>query len=319
VAAPDAPHALPTSCETLMKKTWLKRAGYGLLALIALAAATVAVLVAYGHLKASRKLEVRLEAVAARSDTAAVERGGYLFRSRGCTDCHGGDGAGRTFVDDGKGLRLHAPNITPAAGSATAGYRMDDWDRTIRHGVAPGGRPLMIMPSEDYNRLTNDDFAALVAYLRQMPAAEGGPAEIRLPLPVRALYGAGVIEDAAQKIDHSLPPSAPVPETVSTAHGAYVANACIGCHGPGLAGGSIPGAPPDWPAAANLTPGDSTAMAKYADAKSFVAMMRSGRRPDGSAVSPVMPFGVFKAMSDVDLEATFLHLKSLAPRAAGSR
>lgn len=302
-----------------MKKTWLKRAGYGLLALIALAAAAVAALAGYGHLKAARKLEVRLEAVAARSDSAAIERGGYLFRSRGCTECHGDDGAGRTFVDDGKGLRLHAPNITPAQGSATSQYRMEDWDRSIRHGVAPGGRPLMIMPSEDYNRLTNDDFAALVAFLRQMPAAEGGPAEINLPLPVRALYGAGVIEDAAQKIDHTLAPAAPVPEAVSPAHGAYVAQACIGCHGPGLSGGRIPGAPPDWPAAANLTPGAGSALAKYADAKSFVAMMRSGQRPDGTAVSTVMPFGALKAMNDVDLEAVFLHLKSLAPRAAGSR
>jgi mono/diheme cytochrome c family protein len=302
-----------------MNKTWLRRAGYGLLALIALAAVAIAALVAYGHLKANRKLEIRLEAVAQRSDPDAIERGGYLFRSRGCTDCHGNDGAGRTFVDDGKGLRLHAPNITPARGSATADYRMEDWDRSIRHGVAPGGRPLMIMPSEDYNRLTNDDFAALVAYLRQMPAAAGGPAEISLPLPVRALYGAGLLHDAAQKIDHGLAPAMPVPEAVSPAHGAYVANACIGCHGPGLSGGRIPGAPPQWPAAANLTPSDGSALAKYANARAFIAMMRSGVRPDGNAVSTVMPFGSLKAMSDVDLEALFLHLKRLAPRAAGTR
>ena len=78
-------------------------------------------------------------------------------------------------------------------------------------------------------------------------------------------------------------------------------------------------APPDWPAAANLTPGAGTALAHYADEKAFVAMMRSGVRPDGSAISTVMPFGSLKAMSDIDLEALFLYLKSLAPRAAGSR
>jgi mono/diheme cytochrome c family protein len=195
---------------------------------------------------------------------------------------------------------------------------MDDWDRSIRHGVAPGGRPLFIMPSEDYNRLTNDDFAALVAFLQQMPAANGGPAQISLPLPVRALYGAGLLKDAAEKIDHTLPPSTPVPEAVSTAHGAYVANACIGCHGATLSGGRIPGAPPDWPAAANLTPGEGSGMTRYADAKQFVAMMRSGKRPDGSAVSTVMPFDALSEMSDVDLEALYLHLQGLAPRAAGS-
>jgi hypothetical protein len=34
-------------------------------------------------------------------------------------------------------------------------------------------------------------------------------------------------------------------------HGKYVAKMCIGCHGLGLAGGKIPGAPPQWPAASN--------------------------------------------------------------------
>jgi mono/diheme cytochrome c family protein len=298
-------------------KTWLVRAGGTLLALLILIALAIAALVANGHRKAARHVEVRLESVAARSDAAAIERGGYLFRSRGCTDCHGSDGGGRTFIDDGKGLRLHAPDITPRS-AVVASYRMDDWDRAIRHGVAPGGRPLIIMPSEDYNRLTNDDFAALVAFLQQMPAASGGPAQISLPLPVRALYGAGLLKDAAEKIDHSLPPSTPVPEAVSAAHGAYVANACIGCHGSTLSGGRIPGAPPDWPAAANLTPGEGSAMTRYADAKQFVSMMRSGRRPDGSAVSTVMPFGALKEMSDVDLEALYLHLQGLAPRAVGS-
>ena len=90
----------------------------------------------------------------------------YLFSSRGCVDCHGADGAGRTFVDDGRGVRIKGPNISPGPGSLVVRYQPEDWVRAIRHGVAPGGRPLMIMPSEDYNRLTDADLAALVAYMR---------------------------------------------------------------------------------------------------------------------------------------------------------
>ena len=299
--------------------SWLRRAGLGLLVLVVLLVAGIALLVANGHRKAERRVDIAAAGVAERGDAAAVERGGYLFRSRGCTDCHGRDGGGTTFVDDGKGLRLHAPNITPAPGSVVAAYRMDDWDRAIRHGVAPGGRPLLIMPSEDYNRLTNDDFASLVAYLRQMPPAPGGPADVQLPLLVRALYGAGVVRDAAEKIDHALAPSVPVAEAVSAQHGAYVANACIGCHGAALQGGRIPGAPPDWPPAARLSPGEGSAMARYADAKSFVAMMRSGVRPDGRPVSPVMPFATLREMSDVDLEALYLHLRGLSAQLADAR
>jgi len=52
--------------------------------------------------------------------------------------------------------------------------------------------------------------------------------------------------------------------------------------------------------------------------ESIVSMMRSGQRPDGSAVSPVMPFGALKEMSDVDLQALYLYLKSPGPVGAGS-
>jgi mono/diheme cytochrome c family protein len=297
---------------------WVKRAGLGAIGLVALAAVTLVGAAKLGDRKAQRHVDVKLQSLPLRSDAASIERGRYLFLSRGCTECHGVDGGGKDVANDGKGFVIHAPNITPARGSVVASYGADDWERTIRHGVGPNGRPLLIMPSEDYNRFTNDDLAAMVAYLRQMPAAEGGGAVIELPLPLRSFYGLGLIRDAAEKIDHTLPPSAPVPEAVSAAHGAYVANTCIGCHGEGLGGGRIPGAPPEWPAAANLTPGDGSVMPLYPDAAAFVAMMRSGKRHDGSAVSAVMPFVALKEMNDTDLQALYLHLKALPARAAGS-
>ncbi len=64
--------------------------------------------------------------------------------------------------------------------------------------------------------------------------------ELRVPLPVKALYAVGVVKDSAEKIDHSLPPALPVAEGVTPEHGKYVANLCIGCHGEGLSGGKIP-------------------------------------------------------------------------------
>ena len=73
------------------------------------------------------------------------------------------------------------------------------------------------------------------------------------------------------------------------------------------------------PLAARLSPGEGSAMLRYGDAKSFVTMMRSGVRPDGSTVSPVMPFGALREMSDVDLEALYMHLKGPAPRDIASQ
>jgi cytochrome c553 len=167
------------------------------------------------------------------------------------------------------------------------------------------------MPSEDYNRLNDNDFAALVAHVRSLPPVAGDAAVFRLPILVRALYGAGLVKDAAEKIDHRMPPSAMVPVAATIEHGTYVANMCMGCHGPALKGGPIPGAPPGWPPAADLTPGPAGAMARYDTADKFVAMMRSGKRPDGSAVSAVMPFASLRNVNETDLNAMYAYLKSL--------
>lgn len=267
--------------------------------------------------KADRVIAVHPAPVAYASGEAAITRGGYLFRSRGCSQCHGVDGGGKVVIDDPNGLHVVSPNITIGPGSVVSGYTEVDWVRAIRHGLDRAGHPLLIMPSEDYNRLTDEDFAALVAFIRALPPIADRPATVRLPLIVRALYAVGVVRDAAEKIDHSLPPSAPVPAGATAEHGAYVANMCIGCHRRDLTGGPIAGAPPAWPPAADLTPRAGGAMAGYANADEFVAMMRTGKRPDGSTVSEVMPFPSLAAMDETDLRGMYAYLRSLpAPKAA---
>ncbi|MDB5931039.1 MAG: cytochrome c, class [Polaromonas sp.] len=307
-------------------KRWFRWTLGALVALLAVAAAAVLIGAELAERKSRRQVPVTVAPVAwAGAVMAAVPpeakvlaRGQYLFNSRGCTDCHGADGAGREFINDGKGLRVAGPNISPGPGSVVSRYGAEDWVRTLRHGVKPDGRPLLIMPSEDYNRFTDDDVAALVAYARSLPPASGGAAVLELSMPVKLMYGYGAIQDAAQKIDHSLPPPQPVAASVSPAHGQYVANMCISCHGPGLSGGKIPGTPPDWAPAANLTPGEGSALTRYADAGQFVAMLRSGRRPDGTAIS-VMPFESLRQLDDVDAQALYAYLKTVPARPFGQR
>jgi mono/diheme cytochrome c family protein len=296
---------------------WIRRGTWALLALVAIAGALFYTGVQLAERKLQRVIDVKVAPVPVRADAAGIERGRYLFVSRGCAECHAESGAGRVFVDEG-GMRVRAPHISPGPGSVTAGYRVEDWVRAVRHGVKPDRRPVFIMPSQDYNRWTDADMGALIGYVTQMPAVAGGGLEATIPLPVRALYGFGQIPDAAELIDHTRPPEAPVPEAVSAEHGRYVAHMCVGCHGPALAGGKVPGGPPDWPAAANLTPGEGGVMGRYADAKGFAAMLRSGKRPDGSAIA-VMPFDALRALSETDVHALFLHLKALPPRALGAR
>ena len=281
-------------------KTWIKRTLIGVATLVVVAVVAVFGLATLGDRKLERQVDVAVVAVPLVGDAASVERGSYLYRSRGCGDCHGMDGSGGVVVEDGKSMLIRAPNLTGGPGSVTLAYKPVDWVRAIRHGVKPNGRPALIMPSEEYNRFTDADLAAVVAYIRQLSPKAGEGATIRLPLPVRVMYGAGVFKDASEKIDHRLPPAQPVAEGVNAAHGAYVANGCTGCHRADLSGGKIAGAP-------------GSVMSRYPDAASFAAMLKTGKRPDGSAVSTVMPFVSLRELNDVDVRALYLHLTTMAP------
>jgi len=269
--------------------------------------------------KRTRVVDVTVAPVAYASGETVIARGKYLYRSRGCMECHGDDGAGRDVIDDPGGFHVKSPNISPGPGSVVKTYAEADWVRTVRHGVTPSRHPMILMPSKDYSRLTDQDLAAIVAYVRSLPPAAGTPADIRMPLILKAVYAFDIVKDDAQEIDHALPPSKPVPETVSVAHGQYVANMCTGCHGSGFSGGRIPGAPPDWPPAANLTPGEGSVLPRYDSAEKFRAMLRSGKRPDGTAVSTVMPFPTLANIDDIDADALYLFVKSLPARSAGER
>ena len=294
-------------------KKFLKRAAIALLLLVVVAAVAFVAAWQLGERKLERKLEVRVVPVPYTKDRNALKQGQYLFETRGCSECHGSDGRGIAFIDT-PGMRVKSPNITTGPGGVVSDYNEGDWVRAIRHGIAPSGRALFIMPSADYNRMTDADLAALVAYVRSLPPVPGGPTEMRLPLIVKALYGLDVVKDSAEKIDHRKPPQAPVPVAPTVAHGAYVATMCVGCHRANLEGGPIVGGPPDWPPAAKLTPGEGSAMARYDTAEKFVAMMRTGKRPDGSDVSKVMPFMTLRNMNDTDLAALYAYLRALSPR-----
>ena len=292
---------------------WIRRCVLAVIAVAAIVGVAVAVGLQKGDARAARKVQVAVAAVPFTDDTNAVVRGQYLFASRGCTECHGADGAGATMADDGKGTLLAGPNIT--RGNPTlAAYKEVDWVRSIRHGVAPTGRVLRLMPSQDYNRLTDIDLAAIVAYARQLAPQSGRlHGTVELPLPARVIYGFGGIPEAYEKINHALPPSQPVAQAATAEYGAYVVQMCIGCHGPNLEGGKIAGGPPEWPAAARLAPGEGSVMPRYTNAADFMAMLKSGKRADGTSIA-AMPFDSLSKLSDGDASALFVYLSSLGRR-----
>ena len=126
---------------------WLARGATAAGLLAALLGAAVIAGDEMADSRMNRHVELAPYPLAVKTDAASIERGRYLYGSRGCADCHGADATGRKFLDDGNGFVVAGPGIGPGPGSVTRAYQAADWERTIRHGVKPDGRPVLIMPA----------------------------------------------------------------------------------------------------------------------------------------------------------------------------
>jgi hypothetical protein len=60
----------------------------------------------------------------------------------------------------------------------------------------------------------------------------------------------------------------------------------------------------------NITPDPETGIGKWSDAQVVLAI-REGRRPDGSLIGPPMPFGLYRSLSDNDVQAIVAYLRSV--------
>src|SRR3954470_7103990 len=131
-----------------MKKP-LKIVVVSLAGLVVIVAAAAVVVSPLAERKLHRIVQLPPLQVTFAAADGQLERGEYLFKTRGCMECHGADGAGHVVIDDkSSGFFARAPNITAGGASPTRGYTDTDWVRTLRHGVKPSGEPLLIMPSE---------------------------------------------------------------------------------------------------------------------------------------------------------------------------
>jgi mono/diheme cytochrome c family protein len=226
---------------------------------------------------------------------------------------------GDVFIDFAILVKLSADNLTTGRGGVGASYSDEDWVRAIRHGIGPNRKPLLFMPSHEYNVLSDGDVAALIAYIRQLPAVDNELPDNSVGPLGRFLYVTGKLPLVpAELIDHDAPRAAAPEPGVTPAYGAYLATGCTGCHGNGLSGGAIPGAPPGTPVPTNITPDPETGIGNWSETDFFRAM-REGKRPDGTAIDPFMPWQTLAKMTDDEIRALWLYLHGLAPRPEGNR
>jgi cytochrome c553 len=287
--------------------------GLVLLASIAL----LVLLIVFVYLRSEQQLSATISpqpaTVNVPTDIAAVQHGQHLAGAIAlCTSCHGANLGGGVILDDAV-ARVVAPDITP--GGAVAGFSDADYVRAIRNGVGRDGKSLWLMPTDQYARFGDADLGALIAYLKLLPPLTNKlpPNEIRPLGRVQLAFGRSTLLAPVNRA-----PSAPAPSPdTSPEYGEYLAAiaGCAQCHGPGLSGGPIPGAPRGAAVATNLT---STGLGNWTEAD-FVRLMRTGHRPDGSAIDPSMPWPYYAQMSDLELRAIWEFLRVVPARATGTR
>jgi mono/diheme cytochrome c family protein len=296
-------------------KTFLKWTGRVVVGVVVLVVVAAGVVYGMSERGMRRRFVVPEHRIVVRADSAAIREGHRLFQAKGCIDCHGDDLTGRTIIDDPAVGKLSGPNLTLAGRGAQ--LTDADWERAVRHGVRRDGSALIVMPAQEYTALTDEDLAAIVAFARSTPPAAKPTVPVKVGPVARALYLAHQLELVpAEKIDHRKAHLASIVAEPTPVFGRYlVTMGCTGCHGPGLSGGKVPGTPPGFKPAGNITP---RGIGSWSESQ-FIHALRTGERPNGTRIDEFMPIKATRMMTDIELQAIYRYLRTVPARESGSR
>jgi mono/diheme cytochrome c family protein len=293
-----------------MKKV-MKWIGIGVGGLAVLLLAVVGGIFGFSSIRMNKTYSFKPDEIRIATDAASIERGRHFAVAIAkCTDCHGPDLSGKVFIDDKMMGKLIAPNLTSGQGGVGAKYDDAKHLRVLRHGVKQDGHPALFMPSQEYVNLNEQDLANIIAYVRSVPPVDNVLPSTDLKLLPRVLYIAGVFPLLpVEMIKHSDPRPVAIAPGPTAEYGAYLARVggCKGCHGEKLNGGRVPGTPPSFPSAQNLTP---AGIGDWTEAD-FTRALRVGVRKDGTKIDPFMPWAFTTQMTDDEIHATWLYLKTL--------
>jgi mono/diheme cytochrome c family protein len=314
--------------EANMAKRWGKILarilGYGFLALLVLAALAITFTVGWRPVIGAKKRPLtarKFEPTAQR-----LRRGEYLVRNvSGCLGCHSQydekadppvlrskEGTGQVLFEEGN-FRVIAPNITPDQETGLGKWSDDAIARAIREGIAADGRTLFpVMPYDHFRRMSEEDLASVVVFLRSLAPAPSDLPSAKIPFVV-----ARMIQVVPQPVTE---PVAAADTSTPAKRGAYLVDMahCDGCHTPltpqfdpipgmNMAGGNPIG---EEVVSANLTP-DASGICYYDEAL-FVETMRTGY-VRARKLHSVMPWWMYRNMTDQDLIAVFAYLRTLKP------
>lgn len=292
-----------------MKKI-LKLIGGIIGVLVGLIVLAIVAVMTIGHFRFNQKYDITVPALEISTDKASVARGEHLVDAVAhCGYCHGPQLAGDYIINTSAEGIVVAPNLTSGKGGLAASYTVDDWVRTIHHGITPEGRSVIIMPSLSFDAISEDDLAAIIAYMQTIPPVDNVLPKTKPGPLALIMVGAGPFTEgmSALHIDHDAPfATAPV-EGETPEYGAYLVEIgqCRLCHGAELAGGQ---ASPSSPLGPNLTPGGEPG---FWSEETFFSVIRTGMHPSGRELNPIMPWRFFRNMTDTELRAIRAYLMSL--------
>lgn len=255
-------------------------------------------------------------------DPELIERGAYVAKAGGCAVCHTAIGPTGPDLANvyGGGLEMpdtfgtwRTPNITPDKSTGIGNWTDDQIARAIREGVRPdGGKMFPIMPYLNYNRLTDDDTRALVAFLRTVKPVQ------RVVAPNKDLK--------MLPVDAPKPANAPDDVNDPVKHGAYMATLmlCSHCHwAPGkdfaaspdqmFSGGleiQVPMLGAGKLVTPNITSDKATGIGAWTEDQ-IASTIKTMVRPNGKQIQGPMQFlqGPWSQLDDKDVRAvaTFIH------------
>jgi cytochrome c553 len=270
----------------------------GLIALLLLAALTVFVM---SEMVLRKEHSAAAEALRAPSPQLLADAPRQA-KILGCISCHGEGLKGKVMFDVPGVARVFAPNVTLVAARASD----QQLAAAIRQGVGVDKRALVVMPSPMYSHLSDEEVAALIAWIRKLPRAAGGDERSSFGPLGRLGLATGRFETAPAGVAKY---RSEVPIDLGAAHSAgrnLAAKACSECHGPALFGKKVG----DGSEAPDLS------VAGGYDLEQFKTLLRRGVAPSGK------PLGLMKAVAvndfvnftDAEIEALYRYLEARAKR-----
>jgi mono/diheme cytochrome c family protein len=259
--------------------------------------------------------------------TQLIERGEYLARAGDCVACHTEPG-GREFAG-GRAMAtpfgaLYVPNITPDEETGIGSWTADEFYRMLHTGVSRSGALLYpAMPFASYTKVTRADSDAMYAYLMSVSPVKqpNRPHELRFPFNDRdLLIGWRTLYFREGEYEPDPKQSAP------WNRGAYLVQGlghCAMCHtainalggsskSREFEGGMIPNQ--NW-YAPSLTSNREAGLGGWS-LRDIVDLLQTGVSHRSTVYGPMaeVTYNSLQYLSDEDVEAMAVYLKSLPPR-----